>query len=152
MEMKYILGIDPGQKGGLAFLSERVSAYPMLLAGKELDIPGITDLILSYPEISLAVVEKVHSFPGQGVSSVFKFGKGYGTLLGILGALKIPTILVTPQAWKKVILAGSKKDKDAAIEYVRMKYPDFELIMPRCRKPHDGCADAICLAEYGQRQ
>ena len=76
--------------------------------------------------------------------------KGYGILLGILGALKISTVRVTPQAWKKAILAGTKKDKDAAIEYVNMKYPDFELILPRCRKPHDGMADAICIAEYGR--
>ena len=146
-----IIGFDPGAKGGLAFLSDVVSAYPMPLAGKELDIPEITDLILSYPEISLAVVEKCHAMPGQGTVSMFNFGKGYGTLLGILGALKIPTILVIPQAWKKVILAGTKKDKDAAIEYVRMKYPDFPVILPRCRKPHDGICDAICLAEYGKR-
>ena len=145
-----VIGVDPGQKGGLAFLSDIVSAYPMPLAGKELDISEITDLILSYPEISLAVVEKCHAMPGQGTVSMFKFGKSYGTLLGILGALKIPTKLVTPQAWKKVILAGTKKDKDAAIVYVRMRYPDFNLILPRCRKPHDGMADAICIAEYGR--
>ncbi len=152
-----IIGIDPGQKGGLAFLSGVVSAYPMPLAGKELDIVAITDLFYSVQHSgwewpSLAVIEKCHAMPGQGTVSMFKFGKGYGTLLGILGALKIPTMLVTPQAWKKVVLAGTKKDKDAAIEYVRMKYPDFNLILPRCRKPHDGMADAICLAEYGQRQ
>ena len=146
-----IIGLDPGQKGGIAFLSDKglIDAFPMLLAGKELDIPGITDLILSYPKFDLAVVEKVHTMPKQGIVSSGKFMKGYGTLLGILGALKIPTILVTPQAWKKVILAGTKKDKDAAIEYVRMKYPDFNLILPRCRKPHDGLADSICVSEYG---
>ena len=146
-----ILGIDPGQKGGLAFISRGViAAYSMLLAGKELDIPGITDLILSYPVISLAVVEKAHTMPKQGVVSSGKFMKGYGILLGILGALKISTVRVTPQAWKKAILAGTKKDKDAAIEYVRMKHPGFELIPPRCRKPHNGMADAICIAEYGR--
>lgn len=149
-----IAGIDPGQKGGIAFLGKYAltveAAHPMILAGKELDIQAIADLFLQYRKISLAVVEKCHSMPGQGTVSMFKFGKGYGILLGIIGALAIPTILVTPQAWKKKILAGTKKDKDAAIEYVRMKYPKFQLVPKKCRKPHDGMADAICLAEYGQ--
>lgn len=146
-----IVGIDPGQKGGIAFLErEAVYAYPMFLAGKELDVRAITETFLNYRDVSLAIVEKCHSMPAQGSVSTFKFGKGYGILLGIIGALAIPTMLVTPQAWKKVILAGTKKDKNAAIEYVRMKYPTVKLIPKGCRKPHDGMADAICLAEYGE--
>ena len=146
-----IVGIDPGQKGGIAFLErEVVDAHPMILAGKELDVAAITDLFLHYRSVSLAIVEKCHSMPGQGSVSTFKFGKGYGILLGIVGALAIPVRLVTPQAWKKIILAGTKKDKNAAIEYVRMRYPTVELIPKGCRKPHDGMADAICLAEYGE--
>ena len=145
-----IIGIDPGAKGGIAFLSKDklLDAMKMPIAGKQLDITAIAHTI-SYFDVKLAVVEKVHAMPGQGVTSMFKFGKSYGTLLGILGTLKIPTKLVTPQAWKKLILAGTKKDKDAAIEYVRMRYPDFPIILPRCRKPHDGICDAICIAEYG---
>jgi len=145
-----IIGIDPGAKGGIAFLSpDKLDAIVMPMAGKELDISTIVNTI-SYFDVELAVVEKCHTRPEQGVVSSGKFMKGYGVLLGILGALKISTMLVTHQAWKKVILAGTAKDKDAAIAYVNMKYPNFKLILPRCRKPHDGMADAICIAEYGR--
>ena len=154
-----IIGIDPGQKGGIAFIiNNEVTGSSMPLVGKELDIQTIVNMIEynrhreEYNTDNLAIVEKVHSMPKQGVASSFKFGKNYGTLLGILGTLAIPVQLVTPQAWKKLILAGTKKDKNAAIEYVSMKYPDFKLIRPGCRKPHDGICDAICIAEYGRRQ
>lgn len=149
--MSLVMGVDPGMRGAIAFLERGVvGAHPMILAGKELDIRAIANLILRYRGVTLAAVEKCHSMPAQGSVSTFKFGKGYGILLGIIGALAIPTILVTPQAWKKAILAGTKKDKDAAIAYVRMKYPAVELIPKGCRKPHDGMADSICIAEYGK--
>ena len=55
-------------------------------------------------------------------------------------------------AWKKTVLAGTAKDKDAAIEYCRRAFPQVSLLPgPRCRKPHDGMADALCLLEYGRR-
>ncbi len=66
--------------------------------------------------------------PGQGVSSTFKFGQGYGSILGIAAALSIPTELVTPQAWKKVVLAGTAKDKDAAVGYCRRAFPNVSLL------------------------
>ncbi len=28
---------------------------------------------------------------------------------------------------------------------------NLDLIIPRCRKPHDGLADALCLLEYARR-
>lgn len=150
-----ILGFDPGQKGGCAVLKNNgeIKAIPMPLAGKELDIQSIASWIKDVQfdnSISLAVCEKARGMPGQGITSTCTFCRGYGILLGILGALAIPTILVTPQAWKKTILAGTKKDKDAAIAYVRMKYPTVELVPKGCRKPHDGMADSICIAEYGE--
>ena len=154
-----IIGVDPGQKGGIAYWNGvEMSAMPMPLAGKEIDIEtlaGATKAKLPVNHLGVqginlfGVVEKVHSMPKQGVSSSMKFGKNYGIILGVLGALRIPVQLVTPQAWKKEILAGSKKDKDAAIEYVRLKYPNVRLIPPGCRKPHDGIADAVCICEMG---
>ena len=43
-------------------------------------------------DIRLAVVEAVHSMPGEGVSSVFWFGAAWGELLGLLSALGIRTL------------------------------------------------------------
>jgi len=146
-----MIAFDPGQKGGIAtHHNGTTTAYPMPLAGKGLDLPAIAGIIRSTSP-DLAVIEKVGSMPGQGVASTFTFGTGYGQLQGILAGLGIPFELVTPQAWKKLVLAGTAKDKAAAIAYCRRVFPDVSLVMPRCRSAHDGIADALCLMQFGLR-
>jgi crossover junction endodeoxyribonuclease RuvC len=146
-----IISFDPGQKGGIAIHHQgNTTAHPMPLAGKGLDLASIATMVRSAaPDI--AVIEKVGSMPGQGVSSTFTFGTGYGQLQGLLAGMGIPYELVTPQAWKKLILAGTPRDKDAAIAYCRRAFPEVPLVMPKCRNAHDGMADALCLMQYGIR-
>jgi len=97
-------------------------------------------------------IEKVHSFKGQGIASSFSFGMGYGMLQGLCEGVGWGYQLVTPQAWKKLILAGTQKDKGAACQYVHKLFPDVDLkATPRCKTDHDGMADAICMAEFGRR-
>jgi crossover junction endodeoxyribonuclease RuvC len=146
-----IIAFDPGQKGGIAIHHQGITtAHPMPLAGKTLDLPSIADLVRSHSP-SIAVIEKVGAMPGQGVTSTFTFGMGYGQLQGLLAGMGTPIELVTPQAWKKLVLAGTPKDKDAAIAYCRRAFPDVPLVMPRCRNPHDGIADSLCILQYGLR-
>lgn len=144
------VGIDPGKKGALVRITDVTQeALPMPLIGKEIDSFAISQW-LKEQRPDIVMMEKVGARPNQGVVSMFNFGDGYGKVKGVLETLAIPYKLVTPQQWKKVILAGTAKDKDAAIQYVSNLYPDLQLIMPRCRKPHDGIADAACLAEYAR--
>jgi crossover junction endodeoxyribonuclease RuvC len=148
------IAFDPGKDGGIAWNAATCGAIAMPISGKEIDIYEISQLIKSqcWPDNSIAIIEQVHSMPGQGVKSVFTFGKGYGSLIGLLVGLGIRTELVTPQAWKKVVLAGTVKDKDAAIAYCRRAFPQISLLAtPRCKTPHDGIADALCILEYGRR-
>ena len=151
--MNYI-GIDPGKSGGIAIISEvGVEAItPMIIAGKDLDSAAIADWLYNSlsDEHATCYIEKVSAMPKQGVVSMFKFGFSTGVMHGIIATLYISMQLVTPQAWKKKILAGTKKDKDAAIDYCRRLYPDISLLATvRSRKPHSGMADALCIARYG---
>ncbi|MEC8917135.1 MAG: Holliday junction endonuclease [Pseudomonadota bacterium] len=147
-----IVGIDPGQKGGVAFIAPtgRTEGRPMPLAGKEIDGHALSRMLFELTP-SLVIIEKVHSMPKQGVASTFKFGMGYGIVIGVCEALGLPYRLVTPQAWKKAVLSGTAKDKSAAINFVRRAYPGLNLSPGRLRAPHDGIADAVCLAEYGRQ-
>lgn len=148
-----IVGIDPGQTGGIAYIdtsSGASHAMPMPLMGKEIDGHELANALRGR-SIDTVILEKVHAMPKQGVSSTFKFGMGFGLVIGVCEALGIPYRLVTPQAWKKVVLAGTTKDKDAAATFVRRAYPSIGLTPGRKRVPHDGMADAVCLAEYGRR-
>lgn len=149
-----VLGIDPGLGGALALLSSEsgfVAACPMPLVGGELDYPAIADFLRDF-DPDLVVMERVHSHPKQGVASTFKFGEGFGGIRGVCGALGFRLELALPTTWKAAVLAGTAKDKAAAVAYVRRAFPDAPLfVSARSRVPHTGIADALCLAAYGLR-
>lgn len=143
-----IVGIDPGAKGGIALMTGCgciAEAYPMPTNGKIVDIPALIEIC---PYITFACIEAVHAFPGQGVTSMFNFGKAYGMLLGWLETVEAKYIGVDPRKWKNTILAGTEKDKYAAIEFVKREYPMVDLTPGRKQTPHDGMADAVCIAKY----
>jgi crossover junction endodeoxyribonuclease RuvC len=150
-------GIDPGAKGGIAAIwgDKPTNAIPMPYGDGEYDVQAICKY-LDYDKDEvrcMCVMEKVHSMPKQGVASTFAFGKGFGILIGILGALEIPAMLVPPQAWKKVMLAGEdKSDKGSSIRVARRLFPGVSLkASSKCRTDHDGMAEALLLAEYARR-
>lgn len=157
MTHSFYIGIDPGKAGGIAMIDYRkdVRAIPMPIGGREIDIKRVVDWLNDGSVLENCVVyfEKVTSMHNWGVKSTFTFGVGYGILHGIFGTLGIPRFVVTPHKWKSTVLAGTKKDKLAAIDYVNRTYPDISLLATsRSRKPHDGMADAICIATYGYLQ
>jgi len=93
-----------------------------------------------------AFIEKVGAMKGQGVTSMFSFGKGFGIWIGILAAFRVPYTFVTPQAWKKMIMAG-KHDKDAYRIRAQELYPGYAAQLNR--KKDNGRADALLIAHYG---
>jgi crossover junction endodeoxyribonuclease RuvC len=157
------LGIDPGLNGGIAALSSEgdfVSAATMPVIEGKKRLIDVRMLKKTFEEIhdgesgpiGIVVIENVHSMPREGVSSAFSFGRGLGMLEGVCAGMGLPYVLVTPQEWKKHVLAGTAKDKAAAISYCERRWPNAELkATPRCRKPHDGIADALLLCEYARR-
>lgn len=159
--MNYI-GIDPGQRGGLARITPgSIEVWPMPRHDAEEAVQHGTPIdwfrvyrLLSHWEPwkkTVVVIEKVHAFTGQGVSSTFKFGANYGGLLGILGGMSVDYQLVVPRTWKKTVLGDSfEHDKAGTIAFLRQNYPTVNLLAtPRSKKPHDGMADALAIAHYG---
>lgn len=140
-------GIDPGSKGGWAVLGDDQDAGAMPMVGKEIDAYALAAVLNKYRP-SLVVVERAQAMPRQGVSSMFNYGKGFGKILGVLEAGCWSHQLVTPQQWKRSVLAGTAKDKFAAINHCHRRYPMVDLVPGRARKPQDGIADAVCMAEY----
>ena len=145
--MKTYIGIDPGKSGALALLTEdgqctvvpfQESAYTAIL--KEASGPS-----------SVCCLEKVGAMPGQGVVSMFNFGHNLGYIEGLLQAFDIPYQLVPPQTWKKEFCVTS--DKNTSIEVCRKLFPHVCLLpTARSRKPSDGMAEAMLMAEYARRR
>ncbi len=152
-----VLGCDPGLSGGIAVLysDHTANAIPIPATEGDIDVAHLIRWIklIKTEDKLIAYIEAVHAMPGQGVSSMFKFGFVTGILHGVLRTLGIPLKLVTPQAWKKQILAGTAKDKQAAIDYCLRTYPNVNLLATeRSKVYHSGMADALCVAEYGYQK
>jgi crossover junction endodeoxyribonuclease RuvC len=57
-----------------------------------------------------AYIERVFAMSGQGVTSVFSFGRSLGAIEGVIAARSIKTTLVTPQVWQKAMGVSGGKD------------------------------------------
>ena len=148
------IGIDPGAKGGYAVISksetgQAVFVYPWDDTFFAMEMANLMSL---KSQGIVAAVEKVGAMPGQGVTSMFNFGKNAGYIEGVLSALGIPYQLVPPAKWKKEFsLIG--KDKQASIITCRKLFPELDLKRTeRCRTDSDGKAEATLLAEYARRK
>ena len=144
MDNRVFIGIDPGKMGGVAFIynnNYHVVQCPNTVAEMANELILLNDMA---PDISkYAVIESVHSFPGNSGRSMFTFGQGYGQWLGILATLKIPYIQVTPHKWMKHY--GSqpkpKKDRKNHLKHLaQQRFPDVKITL--------ATADAMLLANY----
>lgn len=152
--MTFILGIDPGIEGAWAVLDSfghLVSTGDLPLAGegtKRMVSAPLLAAILDHHAISEAFIERVGSMPGQGVSSMFRFGQAIGTINGVLGARHVPIRYVAPAVWKKHFKLPAEKEpsRQLAIE----TWPDKALIHFNRKKDH-GRAEAALIGLWGVR-
>ena len=140
------IGVDPGKNGGIAIIdSDGVIAFPFSEERLLIELDGI-----AHEYECICYLEHVHAMPKQGVSSTFNFGMNFGFIQGVLKAHEIPYELVTPQKWKKEFSCTS--DKNTSIEVCKRLFPGVNLkATERCKKDHDGIAEALLIAEYGRR-
>lgn len=162
--MLAFIGLDPGKTGACVILTEdrHYETYAFKSMGKEYDERDFLDWLqskkLEYEndgfQIAHAFVEQVAARPGQGVVSMFSFGRSYGSQRCVIAANKIPFTLVTPAKWTKEMHQGIPshlKTKDRSEIAVSRLYPDFEPTEPCTKAQLQGVRDALLLAEYGLR-
>lgn len=158
------LGIDPGKDGAVvainddgtvaaSFMTRRDFTTTIGKSSKREYLPSRMSYAIKClggkHNIKLAVVEKQSARPGQGVSSTFSTGFGYGLWVGILATHGIPFVEVRPQTWTSNILRDVPGEgKNRSVYAVMNRMPDLDLTPGLKRKPHDGLADAACLALY----
>lgn len=92
------------------------------------------------------VLERVGAMPGQGVTSMFRFGHSLGVVEGVVGARHLPLARVSPSVWKRrAKLIGKPKDCSRALALEL--FP--ELSSEFSRKKDCGRADAALIALFG---
>jgi hypothetical protein len=105
--------------------------------------------IASFQKKVFCVIERAQAMPGQGVVSMFEFGRGYGMWLALLSANEIPFQVVHSRTWTKDMLMGAPGEgKDRSYNMARRLFPKWE---PK-HKYERQYSDALLLAEYGRRK
>jgi crossover junction endodeoxyribonuclease RuvC len=147
-----ILGIDPGASGALAFFDILNGSLTLVdMPTVEIERSGKTKREISAAMLAgvirahgvqAGVVEKVGAMPGQGVSSMFQFGRSVGMVEGVLAGLSIKTHYLTPQTWQKAV--GLRGGKDGARSRAAELFPAYAPSFSR--KKDNGRADAALIA------
>lgn len=161
METTY-LGIDPGLTGAWTLLDARGALISCALVpvfgtkGKRVvDIASLVAQLRAsiHPEAQVvAALEQVGAMPGQGVTSMFTFGRTVGAWDGIIAAHGWRRVDVRPQAWTKLVPGGridKKVDRKAAAAHAaRGLWPT----LPLARVKDYAIADAALIAEWARQQ
>ena len=141
------IGIDPGSSsGGICFMGDDKITTVRFKDQTEIELIDIFyTQFFRYKKI-YCIIEKVHAFPGQGISSACKFCSNSGFFRGLVMGMGISMEEITPQKWMKSF--GMKRAKDESkINYKkRLKqlaqqlYPEVKIVTET--------ADAVLLAKY----
>jgi crossover junction endodeoxyribonuclease RuvC len=151
------IGIDPGLSGAIAVLTDdslQIHDMPVMTvdrngkAKRQVSANELAELLNLYAGKDCHVYcERVSAMAGQGVTSVFSFGRSFGMIEGILAALKMPVTFVAPAAWTRAI--GRSPGKDASRARAMELFPNYEYFFKRVKD--DGRADAALIAHWGRK-
>jgi crossover junction endodeoxyribonuclease RuvC len=151
----FYLGVDPGIYGAIAILENEdivqifdmpTSEHIVGKAKKKRVNPQeiVLELALFKNQHIKGIIELVNAMPGQGVTSMFSFGRSLGVIEGVLAGAMIPYTHVTPSVWKKAM--GVNAGKDGSRELAMRTWPSKSELFSR--KKDDGRAEAALLALY----
>lgn len=158
-----IIGIDPGLSGAVCVYDPRHHEIAALWnipisteikkrkTIREVDVTAFRKSILKAVEdynVTMIVIEDVHSSPQMGVASAFKFGRTFGILEAIVDMAEVSKVeYVTSARWKARMMVSSDKKQsiDKAIS-VFGKSPWFS-----GKSVRDGQAEAALIAYYGAK-
>ena len=160
MTHRLVIGIDPGQSGAVALLADGVPGgfidMPTMArkaGGNEIDAVTLAEQLRHAMygghggAYRVAVLEAVSAMPKQGVTSTFRFGESFGVVKGVLGALRIPLVLVPAATWKRHLgLWGADKDYARTLAITRFPSMAEQLF----RKKDVGRADALLIAHWAE--
>ena len=148
-----VMSIDPGLSGAIAVFEGGALLCVIDTPTHELSRNNKTKRQISAVALaaifreykpSHVVVEKVSAMPGQGVTSMFSFGRSFGLIEGIVAAFEIPATYVMPSVWTKGIGRGAGKDASRA--RACELYPSHQKQFARVKD--DGRADAVLIGTW----
>lgn len=148
-----ILAIDPGLSGSIALFNpttRHIDVYDMPTITSKNGRPETnlhqlaTMLRITETGRHLALIEQVNAMPGQGVTSMFRFGQNFGACQMAVTGNGWETHYVVPVVWKKHFKLGSVKG--ASRQTALQLFPQMAHMLSR-EKDH-GRAEAMLLTLY----
>jgi hypothetical protein len=145
-----LIAIDPGWSGAIAVRLPNglVDAYysPDTIA-------EIASLIRHLRECTeppyTAIIEKVHSMPGNGVVSTWKFAQNTAAWKAALAYAQIPFTEIPPKKWMKQLPCGVSKDKKTRKNqikaYAQQMFPQIKVTL----KNADALAMLTTMSGFG---
>ena len=166
----YFGGIDPGNNGAFVVIDaackvwyQKVMPLIDIRKGKAnkwiVDQGGVLRVLReiksAWPDVRF-ILEKAQVIAGPGgrspaaPRSMFQYGRGFGAIeMGLL-ALELSFTEAAPTEWGKILRGVEGSDTKArSILKAQRALPTLDLCPGQKRKPHDGLADAGCMALYG---
>ena len=148
------MGIDVGFSGGVAILNmdgkcEFISRMFVEKTdiGNELDYISLSKLL---SQVDIIYIEKQNPMPKNGVKEAFRFGGQFFALRCMVRVLGKKVTYVISQRWKNIMLENmDKRKKESSTTRAQQLFPNVNLLPGMCKKPHDGIAEALLIAEYG---
>ena len=141
-----IIAIDPGKNGGIAWSDADGNVQSTRMPHTEGDVVELLSSLTAFAPDRRCYIEKVGGYiagkaaPG---SAMFKFGRGYGVLMGALLALGWRVIEVPPATWQKWLGIGvCKGDKNKLKAEAQRRFPTQKVTL--CT------ADALLIYDYAE--
>ncbi len=157
----YSIGIDPGADGAITVVNEVGHLIDQRLLVPFEEFECLAAMIGRYSALapkkpqSYIYLEDVHAMPGQGVSSMFAFGRAMGRIeMACIANGLLPRITyVRAQTWTRAMhRAKGATAKIRSVKTAQMIWPKHPfLATARSRVPHPGLVDSALIAEYGRR-
>jgi len=156
--MSFILGIDPGKKGGLCIISakgEVVYLESIPIINEDYNLEELSDFFSFWKDkIGMAYLEKQWGYPRQSSITTFEQGRGYGILQGMLESWGIITEIISAKTWQAGIYKGYPfpdeiDAKDKAFIIAQDIYPEVSFIRGNSKIPKDGLIDSLLIANFG---
>jgi len=154
MTVQYVLGVDIGATGALAFYTTSepslVTVEDMPMVAGRVDPHALARTIRRVRQLgpAFAVVEQQGPRPTDGCKQSFGIGHAYAVVTTALALCEVPVHLVTSGAWKKhhkIFAADDPKESSRALAL---------RLWPQCAdmfalKKHHGRSDAALIARFG---
>ncbi len=156
--MKIFIGIDPGNRGGIARIEQTAGRWLTTahkMPSTETDTVELLRELVRTPDEQVRVAcEKLGPVPPKmrGSISNFKLGLSYGFLRGCLAAIGVRREFILPRTWQKEFGLVFPKAKNLTdTEKKNLHKAAAQELFPQIKITH-AIADALLIAEFLRRR